>query len=59
MSVIIILLLVSLVLAGGFLVAFFWSVGDGQFDDSYGPAHRILYPDEGKKKEQIEQDKTK
>ncbi len=46
MSVIIILLCISLVLAGGFLVAFFWSVSDGQFDDSYGPARRILYKDD-------------
>ena len=46
MSVIILLLCISLVLAGGFLVAFFWSVSDGQFDDSYGPARRILYKDD-------------
>lgn len=45
MSVIIILLVVSLVLAGGFLVSFCWSVEDGQFDDTYGPARRILYDD--------------
>jgi len=49
MSVIIILLCISLVLAGGFLVAFFWSVSDGQFDDSYGPARRILYEDDSEK----------
>ena len=46
MSVIILLLSISLVLAGGFLLAFFWSVSDGQFDDAYGPARRILYEDE-------------
>ena len=46
MSVIIILLLVSIVLAAGFLIAFFWSVSDGQFDDAYGPSRRILYQDE-------------
>jgi len=49
MSVIIILLSVSLVLAGGFLLAFFWSVSDGQFDDSYGPSRRILYKDDAEK----------
>ena len=49
MSVIILLLCISLVLAGGFLVAFFWSVSDGQFDDSYGPARRILYEDDSEK----------
>lgn len=51
MSVIILLLCISLVLAGGFLVAFFWSVEDGQFDDAYGPARRILYQDEVDKKD--------
>ena len=49
MSVIILLLLVSLVLAGGFLLAFLWSIADGQFDDSYGPSRRILYEDESDK----------
>jgi cbb3-type cytochrome oxidase maturation protein len=45
MSVIIILLLVSICIAGGFLVAFMWSVRDGQFDDDYSPARRILFDD--------------
>jgi len=54
MSVIILLLLASLVLAVGFLVAFFWSVSDGQFDDAYGPARRILYKDESEKSKTIE-----
>jgi len=51
MSVIILLLLISLLLAGGFLVAFFWSVSDGQFDDAYGSARRLLYKDESDKPE--------
>lgn len=46
MSVIILLLLVSIGIAGGFLIAFFWSVRDGQFDDDYSPARRILFKDE-------------
>jgi cbb3-type cytochrome oxidase maturation protein len=45
MSAIILILLVSLAIAGGFLVAFFWSVRDGQFDDDYSPARRILFKD--------------
>ena len=49
MSVIILLLLISIVLAGGFLIAFFWSVSDGQFDDVYGPSRRMLYKDEAEK----------
>ena len=51
MSAIIILLLVSITIAGGFLMAFFWSVRDGQFDDDYSPARRILFDDQQKKDE--------
>lgn len=43
MSVIIILLIVSICIAGGFLLAFLWSVKDGQYDDETSPAHRILF----------------
>jgi len=43
MSVIIILLLVSLCIAGGFLLAFLWSVKNGQFDDDESPAQRMLF----------------
>lgn len=43
MSVIILLLIVSISIAGGFLIAFLWSVKDGQFDDDQSPAHRILF----------------
>ncbi len=43
MSVIIILLIVSIFIAGGFLVAFLWSVKDGQYDDEFSPPRRILF----------------
>jgi len=46
MSAIILLLLVSICIAGGFLLAFLWSVRDGQFDDDFSPARRILFEDE-------------
>lgn len=39
------MLIGSLIIAGGFLIAFLWSVKDGQFDDEYSPAHRILFDD--------------
>jgi cbb3-type cytochrome oxidase maturation protein len=45
MSAIILLLLVSIGIAGGFLIAFLWSVRDGQFDDDYSPPRRILFKD--------------
>lgn len=45
MSVIIIMLIGSLIIAGGFLIAFLWSVRDGQFEDDYSPAQRMLFDD--------------
>lgn len=43
MGIIILLIVVSISIAGGFLLAFLWSVGDGQFDDDVSPAQRILF----------------
>ncbi|MES2618868.1 MAG: cbb3-type cytochrome oxidase assembly protein CcoS [Bacteroidota bacterium] len=43
MSVIILLLIVSICIASGFLIAFLWSVKDGQMDDDTSPAQRILF----------------
>ncbi|MGO4294763.1 cbb3-type cytochrome oxidase assembly protein CcoS [Chitinophaga sp. RAB17] len=45
MGVIIILLGASLLVALGFLAAFIWSVKNGQFEDDFSPAHRILFED--------------
>jgi cbb3-type cytochrome oxidase maturation protein len=45
MGIIILLLIVSISIAGGFLVGFLWSVKDGQYDDSISPAQRILFND--------------
>jgi cbb3-type cytochrome oxidase maturation protein len=46
MSVILVLVAFSVVLAGGFLAAFFWSVRDGQYDDTYSASVRILFEDD-------------
>jgi len=43
MSALIILLIISLLVAGGFLIAFIISVKSGQFDDDYTPSVRILF----------------
>lgn len=43
MSVIIILLSASLLVALFFLGAFIWSVRSGQHEDLFSPAHRILF----------------
>jgi cbb3-type cytochrome oxidase maturation protein len=46
MSVILILIAFSLLVAGSFLIGFLWSVKTGQFDDDVSPAVRILFEDE-------------
>ncbi len=45
MSVIIILLIASMSVAAGFLIAFIWGVKNHQFDDDYAPPLRILFDD--------------
>lgn len=45
MSVIIILLVASVSVAGLFLIAFLWGVKNGQFEDDYSPSSRILFDD--------------
>ncbi|PSR12495.1 MAG: cbb3-type cytochrome oxidase assembly protein CcoS [Bacteroidetes bacterium] len=50
MKVIFLLILLSLMIAVGFLIAFFWAVRSGQYDDEYTPSVRMLFDDEKKKK---------
>ncbi len=45
MSVVIILVFVAIAMAGGFLIAFIWSVKSGQYEDTYTPSVRILFDD--------------
>lgn len=49
MSVIVILLIASISVAGLFLIGFIWSVKSGQYDDDYSPSSRILFDDDIKK----------
>ena len=44
------LILISLVLAIGFMIAFFWAVKSGQYDDTETPARRILFDNKSTKK---------
>ncbi|WP_066758187.1 cbb3-type cytochrome oxidase assembly protein CcoS [Crocinitomix algicola] len=46
MQIIVILIFVSLVLAGLFLGAFLWATKSGQFDDYQSPSVRILSEEE-------------
>ena len=45
MSVVAVLLGFSMLVAGGFLVAFLWAVRSGQYADKHTPAMRILFDD--------------
>lgn len=43
MSVLFLLVFASIIVAGGFLGAFLWSVRSNQFEDQQGSAMRILH----------------
>ena len=46
MKIIFFLIAISLLIAAGFLTAFFWAVGSGQYDDDYTPSLRVLVDDD-------------
>ncbi len=46
MGIIFYLIVISLCMAVFFLIAFFWAVKDGQYDDEYTPGMRILVDDD-------------
>lgn len=48
MSVIVVLIGASLLVATGFLIAYLWAVKSGQYDDKYTPSVRILFDDSKK-----------
>ena len=51
MSVIVVLIGASLLVATGFLVAYLWAVKSGQYDDKYTPSVRILFEDSTKQQD--------
>jgi len=55
MNVILILIPVSLVLAAGFLAAFFWAVRSGQYEDTCTPSLRILAEEDSAVGTQVEE----
>ncbi len=55
MSVIVVLIFFSILVAGGFLVAFLWAVKSGQYEDKYTPSVRILFDNENRKKHDNEE----
>ena len=46
MSALFLLIIISLIVASGFLAAFIWSVRKGQYEDEYTPSVRMLFDDE-------------
>lgn len=45
MKIMLLLILISLLLAVGFLLVYLWAAKSGQFDDDYTPSVRILFDD--------------
>jgi cbb3-type cytochrome oxidase maturation protein len=45
MSIVILLAIIGVLVAGGFLVGFIWAVKSGQYDDTESPAVRMLFDD--------------
>ncbi len=45
MSAIFVLIIVSLMVAIGFLIAFLWAVRNNQYEDDYTPSVRMLFDD--------------
>ncbi|MGE0533101.1 MAG: cbb3-type cytochrome oxidase assembly protein CcoS [Hyphomonadaceae bacterium] len=46
MSIMLVLIPIALFMAAMGLIAFFWSLRSGQYDDLEGAAHRVLIADE-------------
>ncbi|MEQ6121532.1 cbb3-type cytochrome oxidase assembly protein CcoS [Reichenbachiella sp. MALMAid0571] len=59
MSVIIILIGISILVASAFLISFIWAMKDGQYDDTYSPSIRMLFEDEVKETKSEKRDKNK
>lgn len=53
MSVMIIHIVVSLLIALGFLAAFIWAIKTNQYDDDYSPSVRILFDDQKSTKQNL------
>jgi len=59
MSVIVVLIGFSIIVAAGFLVAFLWAVKSGQYDDDVSPSIRILFDNDENKSEKTNTNQNK
>ena len=59
MSAMFFLVLTSLLVAVGFLIAFLWAVKSGQFEDKYTPKIRILFDNKNPSENKLNLSKSK
>jgi cbb3-type cytochrome oxidase maturation protein len=59
MSVVVLLIVFSILVALIFLAAFIWAVRSGQFDDMESPSVRILFEDKNKSSSASKKNKPK
>ncbi|MCK5857507.1 MAG: cbb3-type cytochrome oxidase assembly protein CcoS [Bacteroidales bacterium] len=52
MYAIFVLIIISLLVAIGFLIAFIWAVKNNQYEDDYTPSVRILFDNETKESQE-------
>ena len=57
MTVVIVLISASVIVATAFLIAFLWAVKSGQYDDRYTPSVRMLFDNEAETKKEKENNK--
>ena len=53
MTIIILLIFISLIIAVGFLIAFLWNMKSGQYDDTYSPSVRMLFEDKVSRSDEV------
>ena len=58
MTIIVLLISISLIIAIGFLISFFWNMRSGQYDDTYSPSVRMLFEDKPNKQIQRNQNES-
>jgi len=58
MYVIFLLICISVLFAGGFVALYFWAHKSGQFDDTTGPAVRILFEEKSRQNEPDAREQT-
>ena len=58
MSVIFLLIITSLIVAVGFLLAFLWAVKSGQFEDKFTPSIRVILDEKTTSVEKMKENKS-